>query len=609
MGKATLRNFIDVHVRSDYPTRNFSTPGLLRVAAGAELAYLFAPRPFPLGATVTSAKLRLFSRDPVGTSVTLSLGQVAARTTLTRVTFDTMPALKGTPVSVTRTSPPWDALWEFDVTAHMQQVAAGEAWYGWRVASSATQLLRLYSADSGAAFRPELVVEWADNPSPPSTLAPSANRAVSIASPLLKFDFTDVSGDTTLAAVHVQVNGSPITTGTPAFDSGARGSTVPELDLAAVGYAGLAVGASAYWRVKVQDGADLWSSWSDWVQWSRVAKVAVAITSPGAVVSDPEPVARWTVTGGTQSAYQVIVYDGVMRVLWHSGKVASSAARSHAIPAGVMRRDDGRYFVRVRVWDTIAREAVPGDPTYVQETLAVHFDRDGSLTPITGFTATPNGDQTGMTLAWNRAVTPERWVVLRDGDVVSVLSPTGFAAPGGGWRWTDYRADPRRTHVWEVAPVINGVTGKAGPLMTGQLAATGVWLADPTSGERFVLYNESLTWGYGEQSTVHEPLGARAPVLITQGMRGHEGAVSGRLADSPPMHGTKTAQERRDAVLALKERPGRTYRLILADQNIPVVVWGINVSPAPAGDKVGFDVGFSFAQVGEYDYDPDLGAS
>lgn len=615
MGAATLRNFIDVHISANQPDKNYSTQHLLRTNGTTEYAYLHVQRPFPLGAWVVSAKLRLHAGE-AGTSRTMSLTRIAVPVTLTRITYNQMPAVTGAAASVTQVAVK-DGLFEFDVTSHMRDVSAGAGWYGWRLSSSAASLLRFWSSNSIGGFHPVLEVAWSDAPRQPSGLSPAGNLAVSLSLPTLSYVFTDVSGDTTLAAHRVQMHTEPITSGTPLFDSGEVATDAPVMDLAATAAPAVPLNATRWWRAQAKDGAGLWSSWSPWVQWQRRAKPTVTITYPvhNSIVETPTPTVTWTVTGSNavQTAYRVDVLDNLRRVVYTSGKVAAAATRAHAIPAGVLKRDDAKYYIRLLVWDGFARVGIPGDPTYREAANHVTFDRDGSLTPITGFTAAPTPDHTGVQLEWARASAPANgWVIVRDGEVVHVIDDPADASTGGtGYAWVDYTGHPRRAHTYEVAPIIGNTAGKGGPEATAATEPVGVWLLDPDSGVRVSLTNtgDDLRWDMGETSTVHNPLGERAPVLITQALRGYEGHVSGTLFTQPlwdPKRGGLSAQQARDAFLALKERPGKTLRLIAQDQNLPVVAWNLRVSPNPVGPNVAFAASFDFAQVSEFDYTPDL---
>lgn len=611
MGQAIVRAFTDSHVRKDMPDRAFSISALLRVAGSGRAdhghAFLWCPRPFPLGAVITSATLRLHSRDPLGVGATLRLDPVAERFTVTQATWNGQPPVRaGAAVAATRASVPWDAPWAFDVTSHMRAIAAGQAWWGWRISTStAAALLRIYSSDHSSGLRPELTVEWSDQPSRPTGLSPAGGAAVTVAKPVLSYVFSDVSGDTSLARSGIQIHTSPITTGTPEW-SGEVVTTEPVIDLADTSFPGIPAGGSRWWRVRAQDGAGMWSDWSDWTQVARAALPSLTLAAPadGAIITSPTPVVRWSVSGGSQESYQVLVWDKDRRTRFYtSGRVASSTARAHTIPAGVVSRDDTDYRVEIRIWDPVRRAPQPGVPLFMQRDVTVTWDRDGSLTP-TALSLAPTADQVGMVLSWTRASDPGSWAVLRDGQVVDVVDSSDVVR-SGGWRWTDWGAHPRRDHTWEVAPVVNDVTGR-GQKVTGRLEPIGVWLVRPQTGERVMVTNDDVPggWGMAEQSTSHLPLGARRPVLVTQGMGGYQGRTSGELTGMDH-RGGPSAQDQRDIFLDLKSRQGATMRLVLADQNLPVTCWGMTVAPSPAGKSLRFAVTWEWAQVAEFDYEPE----
>ena len=630
MGQANVRSFTDAHVRKDMPAQSFSISHLLRVSGSGRAdeghAFLWCPRPFPLGAVVTSATLRLHSRDPLGIGATLVAHRVAEQFTVTSATWNNQPAVTNTgAVSSTRASVPWDAAWTFDVTSHMQAAAAGQAWWGWRISTStASALLRIYSSDHSSSLRPELVVEWSDQPSKPTGLSPSANRAVSIPRPRLEFTHTDVSGDTALAKVGVQIHTTPITTGTPEFSTEVTTSAPVVEPAGLAAWSGVPLNGARWWRARAQDGAGLWSDWSDWAQWQRRAKPTVTITSPveDEIIENPEPTVTWTVS--TQAAYELVVWDGERRrVRFTTGRVSSSSTRSVGIPAGVLAHDDGRYFIDLKVWDSYARVPQPDDPPYVERSVGVFFDRDGSLSPVT-LGLVPTQDQVGMELTWTRDTDPGRWAILRDGEIIQVVESGPYVAgewhlplnnftvftddtalfSDEGWRWVDWTADPRRDHTWEVAPIVGGVASKGTPV-TGRLEPIGVWLVRPQTGQRICVVNDDVPsgWGMVEQSTSHLPLGARKPVLVTQGLSGYQGRTAGQLVDLSHRGGLD-AQAARDTFLDLKSHQGQTHRMVLADQNLPVTTWNMTVAPAPAGPHMRFAVSWDWAQVAEFDYTP-----
>lgn len=615
MGQAIVRSFTDGTVLEANPDRVFYQHVLLRAqnASGARArAYLYTAPPFPPGAFIQSAKLIVQTQKASSLGTTLSVQMVSEPFVMSQNTWNNQPAVSGSIISVTKGAIPAEQVWEFDVTAHLRLVSQGANWYGWRLTSSRLdEMFSIFADDGGLSKRPRLEVEWADYPNAPANLSPSAKRIVSVSHPVLRYDFNDVSGDTTLAASRVQIIVGPEPVGT-AWDSGAIPTSVPEINLADTSFPGLSIGQVAWWRVTAQDGAGLWSDWStwlyDWAGWERRAQPTVNITShtSGGIVEDPTPTVTWSFSGGsgTQGAYQLSVFSIPRRnTLWTSGKISSSSTRAMTIPPGILKSDDTEYVLHLRVWDTYAREATPGDPPYVVSERRVTFDRDGSLTPVTGLTATPVNEGSAVKLTWSRATAPNRWAMVRNGTVVAVFDAADLSVPGG-YEWVDYTANPRRNLTYEAAPIIGNTTGKNGPEVSVYLEPEGVWLTHPDTGDCVVIWEtgDDLGWTMGEDSQVHIPLGGRTGVKLTQGMRGYEGHVTGTLESS----NGRTAQDFRDQFLRFKETPSDEFRLIAQDQNIPVTILDGFVSPYPIRDEVRFSTGFYFTQSGEFDFDPEL---
>ena len=233
---------------------------------------------------------------------------------------------------------------------------------------------------------------------------------------MVRFDYTDVSGSTTLDAVQVQVDAADSWT-SPDWDSGEVTATVPELDLAAAGWSGLADGESTWWRVRVKDAAGLWSDWSDGAQFSRATKGALTLTNPPdldpslSYVEDTTPPITWAYTG-TQTAWMVVLFeDGQpwQRWLWTSGKVAGTET-TVTPPPGVIKRTDRTYWVKVMVWDDALREYTPGDPVYQPIYRAFTYDLVAGVTPASSISAarTPTGSARSSRSPVAPSLTPGR---------------------------------------------------------------------------------------------------------------------------------------------------------------------------------------------------------
>lgn len=249
-----LNNATDTWVYEYTPTTAKGTTGSLLYVSGTAAkrcqSLLYFSLPFPRGVTVISAKLRLVQYGSVtGTSMPLTVNLAGSAWSATKATWNNKPAATGSTVTVTKTNPPAATLWEWDVTALLQTVSSGGNWYGFVIASAFNARLRFYSPQATVlGYRPVLEVSWKENPQKPTQLYPSNGRAVGITKPVLRTNFIDLSGDTTMAGIQVRLwnaaNEALASSNTAAdWDSGPIGASVPELDLNALAQPSTAVTA------------------------------------------------------------------------------------------------------------------------------------------------------------------------------------------------------------------------------------------------------------------------------------------------------------------------------------------------------------------------------
>jgi hypothetical protein len=573
----------DTWAESAHASKNHALDPSLQLNGSVSYGYIMIPRPFPLGANIIAATLHLRMRGSQS-STAVSVNRIGQSWAAGKLNWNNRPSLTGSPVVVTQTNAGTSTDWAFDVTTHMQSVANGSAWWGWRISTTATSVRKIVSANDSDDFRPTLEVEWSDAPDEPTDLKPVG--IIGIAKPTVAFDFTDVAGDQTLAAVQVQIN--PTNTFTsPAFDSGTVASSVAELDLSTTAYAGLSDGSTAYWRARVQDGAGLWSAWSDAVSITRHNKGTVTISNPAAptnnFVTESTPPIIWSFSG-TQKAWRVIVIDpdDPAGYLWDadSGRTTGTDT-SWTVPSRVITDSTTTYTVKVRVWDTYDRASSPGDPPYAEATRNFTFNDDATVAAPATLTATqPTGKPTAL-LTWTRSTAPDSWIIRRDGKVVEDdLDPADTLSSGTTHTWRTRRpGDPQVPHTWRVQAVVNGKASSGGPTATLTVSPGGIWIAD-ISADRYVCIfgDDPGTFAYGEDAAVYTPIGGRNSVRVVQSLRGLEGQVTGVLVD---VFG-RTAKDYESDLLYMKARPEAEHTLILADVAIPVVIGNIAIGPTSA---------------------------
>ncbi len=602
-----LRNPVDTWVGSGQPSRNWADSKRLRLdnAAGDTCyAYVFFNRPFPLGATIHSATLRVFTRGVWNTSPTLTVHRVSERWPVNRTTWNNRPAVGTITATRTKSSGKDDDEWDIDVTEHLQRVSNGGVWFGFRLSTNGARV-HLHSGNTSTGTRPSLEVVWSDAPQAPTDLSPAGSLAVAVAKPHLTFDFTDLRGSTALQAVQVQV--SPTGDWATAWDSGAVLSDEPELDLALTTYPGVLAGEETRWRVRVQDAAGLWSPWSDAARFRRDIKGGLTILNPAAppndFVSEWTPPIIWELTGEVQRAWQVIIAaaDDTSDHLYDTGKTRG-ADTSWTLPRGVLE-DDTDYHLIVRVWDSKDRVRTGNDRVWTQASRTFRFNEDPTTNPVTNLAGENLLPRPWMALTWQRDTAPDGFTIKRNGKVVETgLDPADLLTSGTSYRWVDKDARPHAQHTWTVQATANGKTSANNPTLTADLTQQGIWLTDPDRDlDVFINGDDEGTWAMGEEATTHHPLGAHAGVRITQSLRGYEGSITGILTSAFGI-GVEVWENR---LLSMKARPGNVLRLSLGNEAMRVVVGNVVTAPTP-DLPLTRAVSFDFWQVPPLSYRPRL---
>lgn len=601
----TLRNATDASVTSGNPSTNYADAKQLHLQNGTPTAYAFLHfnRSFPLGATIIYAKLRVYAKGSWGISPTLTVRRATERWGVNKITSNNQPTVSAPVVQVTKSSAVDGDLWEFDVTTAMQSVSNGAVWFGFRIGTDNANARYLYSSDA-RDFKPELEIRWSEAPQAPTSLSPSGSQVVSIAKPVLSFDFVDRAGSTAMAALQVQIDAGGNFT-TPAFDSGTVTATEPELDLSTTAYASLSAGVETRWRARVQDGSGLWSPWSDVVRFRRDNKGTLTITNPpsSGIISEWTPRIIWGLTGETQTAWQVFITpaDDPGTRLYDTGRTKGTDT-SWTLPKAVIF-DDNDYRAVVRIWDSKDRVKTGSDRPYTEAVQTFHFNEDPTPNAATGLTAVNLLPRSRVQLDWSRATAPDSFTILRnDRPIETAVAPVDVSNGGTTYRWVDKEAPPGRQHVYKVQSTVNAKTSTGNPTVTITPRTTGVWLTNPdTDVDVFIVAGRDPASGVsmGEEATTHFPVGSETGVRITQGMRGWEGTVSGRLHDKYGF----TAEQWQNRLWKLKERPGEVLVLTLGQEAFRVVVG--NVVSTPIGDlPTTKSVSFEFWSVGRLPFDP-----
>lgn len=600
MSSANVRTGIDAWVASTLPTSNFGTTKTLHVNGSGspdDFAYLWFKNPAPKGSTILSAHLLVYGFGTFASSA-VTLQRIASTWKDSKITYNNRPGVTGSTVTVTQSNTD-GAEWDFDVTSLLQTVTDGAANYGFRLSTTATATRQFYALNS-SVHRPVLVVSWVDPPDAPHTLSPSGGRAVSLTKPTLRFDYVDVSGSEALAAIQVQINHGSASFGSPTFDSGTVATADPELDLTATAYGGLSGGTTAYWRVRVQNAAGIWSAWSDAASFVKVAKSSLTIDNPAVApnnfVSDPTPEIFWTF-GGTQTAWRmwVALDNAPTDFLYDSGRQLGADA-SHTLPSKILTDQGATYRVVVYVYDNVDRESTPGDPVYVRVVRAFTFAEDPTPNPVTSLAAAQvAAGQPRVALTWNRSTAPDKFTIVRGGKVVdSDLDPADLFVSGTSYRYVDKDAFPHFTHTWKVQAVVNGKSSQGNPTVSLKYEVSAIWLVNPADDSlvpiRIIGSDGGASFDMPETAAVYAPVTAKKVVRITQGQRGLEGSVAGRITD----FAGGSASSWTNYMANFKAAPDTELRLMIGAQTIPVIIGNVVIAPLAGGRADDRAVSFNF---------------
>lgn len=603
----TLRSISDTYVSQSKSSTNYvDAPRLGMRTGGSGNAYaLLRPSGLPVGSDVTivSATLKVFNNATWSGSVTLTAKRVTSSYSASSVKYTTQPTVTTTSsAAVTKSGAVAGTEWDLDITAIAQTWASGTSNYGVRLEVTGTTALYIHAANaSGAnsAFKPVIEIVWSGSPETPTAMNPDSGRQVSLASPTITWAYSDPAGGT-MKAYQLQMNTADVWT-SPAYDSGVVTSSLPQHTLTTT----VALATPMFYRVRQQNSAGKWSAYSATATFGRTAKGTLTLTnpavSPNNFVTELTPPITWTFTG-TETKWQVLT-TAAARFADGSG-FADSGEQSgtdlaYTSPAPIyFDPTTGLASVTLRVWDNVDRASTPGDLPYVEVTRTFTF-APGSITggAVTSLAFVPDATLPFGKLTWSRATAPDSFTIVRDGVAVATdVAPGDLLVSGTSYAYSDPTASPRNTHTWRVDAVVNGVASTSSPTVTGTIEPVSVWLLDEDDPSWYIaIEGEDGTWSMGEESEMHEVRGSDRQVLITEALRGYEGTFSGRLLDGLSV---LTAQELRDRVWDLKQNPTHTWRLVLADMNIPVVIRNATVTPSPEAD-LQYGLSFEFYQQGE----------
>ena len=516
-------------------------------------SFLYTVLPSDLaGANVVSAVLQVNMVAGSGSRDLKVQRHAKPATSYASMTWNNRPGVLSGSSTVTVTQDSADTLWEFDVTDDLAAVAAGDAFYGWRISSTYSSQWGIYGWGSTKAAR--LLVTISVEPTIPAGLAPSGVTALDTPT------FTWLRPDGLISA-QIQVDAVDGDFASPSWDSGTVATTAAQIDTGAEGWSGLADDESV--DVRLRQTTDTGTSgWTDPVTVTRRALGTVAITSPSGTTADPTPTIVHTYSD-TQTRWQKLIRLGA--VLLADSGVTPGTDTAWTPPSGATTAGASLTLV-TRVWDDEARTPSAGDPGYAEDTATVTYTPTASVGGVDSLAVVQDGANPWTDWVWTRAAgVADEYVLVRGGVIIDRIDGTSGGDPV--WTYRDWTCPPNTDVLCQVLPVVEGETSSLGPTTSARVTVSGLWLVDSVNGLSFSVSGNQLELGFAESSVSYQPPGASHPTKRTFALRGLEGSVGGQLND----RAGRTIEEQKADFYAMKALPSATFRLVFGDVNVPVV--------------------------------------
>jgi hypothetical protein len=609
MASHVTRNGIDAWVSDAAPAQNTANGASLRLQTpgpATKRAFLWLKSAPPKNSTISSCLLKLYQAGDWSGVHTVTVKLVADRWVESTINWNNQPGVTGSSVAVSKTNSVAGTEWVFDVTAMEQQIVDGAANWGYRFTISSPIERRFHSLQA-PDHRPVKVTEWSDEPDAPSGLVPSGGSAVSIAKPVLSYNFHDPNASD-LSAHQIQINDTGVgwteTAGFTGadFDTGTLATDDPEYDTSTGAFAGISVGAVLWWSVRVKNADGLWSDWSDPVTFTRITKPSVTLNnpavSPNNFVSDTTPEFFWTTAG--QIARRVILFNVTNapnvdpnEPLFDTDKIHTTET-SWTPPDGIIDDEAATYRIELRVHDDDTRTNTPGDTVYVEVARDFTFREDTTPAPVTGLAAAQvASERPNVRLTWQRSTAPDAFSIWRGGRHIATLDPADAFTSGTSYAWVDNFAWPHTQHRWQVRCRVNGVLSPS-PSVIYAYETPVAWLIDADTSRLVPILTPDWSFDMPETGAVFNPIDGDEAVQIVQGQQGLSGTVTGALRDWAGLDAADIV----DDMLWMKTRPQSARHMILGAQNLQVVIRNVVLAPLNGGYPDDRAVSFAFSARG-----------
>lgn len=305
---------------------------------------------------------------------------------------------------------------------------------------------------------------------------------------------------------------------------------------------------------------------------------ARTVTAGQPTFSDPTPVIQWATSGDmpqTRWRASVSILKGSTWVVVDSSGMVVSDETDWTPKVGLAMA--GRAKIIVDVFDDRAREATPGFPIYASASSEFEFQPVTTVEAAQSLEVVPDPSIPVVTIRWKRSEVPDRWDVYRDDMLLTRHEGLDFLVSGDQYEVRDMVC-PGGPHRWTIFAIVNGKASKSS-YIEETIDHPGIWLVDEETQERVWIQGDAAGHDINleEENTVLKPLGGGSTVVVTNGLYGYGGTISGVLVDQPWMPATETAKLWRERLLKWRADPGHALRILIEDMDFRAAIYDVKV--------------------------------
>jgi hypothetical protein len=284
--------------------------------------------------------------------------------------------------------------------------------------------------------------------------------------------------------------------------------------------------------------------------------------------------------------------------IFDTGKVFSSATTVN-VPFGVIKDASWTYRIHLRVWDTVYREAISGDPGFVEiETGDLPVTFSGAVSSPTGLTFGTDLLLPTAELSWTHSAAPAYYQLLRSDNggityqYIKEAIGSSLNVGGTNYEWNDNTAPTNKNVKFRVVAVNGSGVQSAGPIADGAIRRVAPVLMAPDSTLPVLFLNPDRSMAFGDVQGVHEVLDG-PPVLVTQKLGRHRGSLSGRMTDDLGF----TAEEQLANFLAHREMTGAEVLVGIANRTFRAFAYNFNYDIITDSEGVTYFGSFDWMEI------------